>query len=163
MEFRIRHNYNKNLFKNLHKEENKAFNLAFKILLIIAIILNVCVIVLFGDMRTNGLIRLILLLFLSVIWFNMPALTANILMAIIKKRKLDGERILTFNDQTFSSKNLKYDTETSYPISKIKKIKRLGNYYKIWVDRKWVYIDTREFEVGDAEEFYDWIANLINN
>ncbi|MGI5986402.1 MAG: hypothetical protein ACOX7O_11240, partial [Oscillospiraceae bacterium] len=80
MEFRIRHNYNKNLFKNLHKEENKAFNLAFKILLIIAIILNVCVIVLFGDMRTNGLIRLILLLFLSVIWFNMPALTANILM-----------------------------------------------------------------------------------
>ena len=62
--------------------------------------------------------------------------------------------------QTISVNYVDYNRNVSFPINKIKNIKKIGGFYKIWISRKCMYINIDSFEMGNAEEFYNWLDSF---
>lgn len=84
-------------------------------------------------------------------------------MIFARKRKIDGVHILSFDNQTISVNYVDYNRNVSFPINEIKNIKKIGGFYKIWISRKCMYINIDSFEMGNAEEFYNWLDKITQN
>ncbi len=164
MKFKIRTEYTKDYFINVFKVEYRICFLIIMVLSIVVTLLSIFsfVLALLGNSsHKEDVVNLLQVIFLWVAYFTLPLICASVHMMKIRKKEIDGVRILSFDNQALLVNYEKYDKSVSYPINEIKIIRKIGNNYKLLINSKWMYISFDNFEIGNALDFYNWIENRI--
>lgn len=101
----------------------------------------------------------------SLLWFcfNMPIIAAKAALRKLTRQNHEGEHTLIFNEQGLRVHSLKYSTERFYPTKKFKSITIIGEAFRLSIGTKRMYIKPPNFEVGDPEDFYKWVAEICEN